>query len=69
MAKISKNMSFKNFSFRVTKDELSGEKRIMILEMTKDEDIWTDFEEVLEFFADEDGLSMSIKAEKGFNQE
>ena len=41
----------------------------MILELGKDEDVWTDFNDVLEYFAEEDGLKISIKVEKnGFNE-
>ena len=49
--------------------DMKNEKRIMILELGKDEDVWTDFDDVLEYFAEEDGLKISIKVEKnGFNE-
>ena len=38
MAKMNKTISFKNAEFRVTKDELTGEKRIVIIEETKGEE-------------------------------
>ncbi len=64
MAKITKNISFKNAEFRVTEDE-QGRRRIVILEQTKEEDIYTDFDDILEMFADESGLTISIKVENG----
>ena len=69
MAKMNKTISFKNEEFRVTKDELTGEKRIVIIEETKDDTIYTEFDDVLEMFAMESGLSISIKVEKGLNEE
>ena len=69
MAKISKSVSFKNAEFRVTKDELTGQKRILIVETLKDDDIYTEFDDILEMFGDEVGLSISIKVENGFNGE
>ena len=69
MAKMNKTISFKNAEFRVTKDELTGEKRIVIIEKTKDDTIYTEFDDVLEMFAMESGLSISIKVEKGLNEE
>ena len=39
MAKMNKTISFKNCEFHVSKDELTGERRIMILEQLKDDDI------------------------------
>ena len=69
MAKMNKTISFKNAEFRVTKDELTGEKRIVIIEETKDDAIYTEFDDVLEMFAMESGLSISIKVEKGLNEE
>ena len=69
MAKMNKTISFKNAEFRVTKDELTGEKRIVIIEETKDDTIYTEFDDVLEMFAMESGLSISIKVEKGLNEE
>lgn len=68
MAKMNKTISFKNAEFRVTKDELTGEKRIVILEQLKDDDIWTDFNDILEMFAEETGLTISIKVEKGIDE-
>ena len=69
MAKMNKTLNFSNAEFKVSKDELTGEKRIMILELGKDEDVWTDFDDVLEYFAEEDGLKISIEVEKnGFNE-
>ena len=69
MAKMNKTISFKNAEFRVTKDELTGEKRIVIIEETKDDTIYTEFDDVLEMFAMESGLSISIKVEKALNEE
>ena len=34
----------------------------------KDDDIWTDFNDILEMFADETGLTISIKVEKGIDE-
>ena len=68
MAKMNKTISFKNCEFHVTRDELTGEKRIMILEQLKDDDIWTDVNDILEMFADETGLTISIKVEKGIDE-
>ena len=69
MAKMNKTIRFKNAEFRETKDELTGEKRIVIIEETKDDTIYTEFDDVLEMFAMESGLSISIKVEKGLNEE
>ena len=69
MAKMNKTISFKNAEFRVTKDELTGEKRIVIIEEKKDDTIYTEYDDVLEMFAMESGLSISIKVEKGLNEE
>ena len=68
MAKMNKTIRFKNCEFHVIRDELTGEKRIMILEQLKDDDIWTDFNDILEMFADETGLTISIKVEKGIDE-
>ena len=68
MAKMNKTVSFKNAEFKVSKDELTGEKRIMILEELKDDDIWTDFNSILDMFAGETGLTISIKVEKGIEE-
>ena len=68
MAKMNKTISFKNCEFHVSKDALTGERRIMILEQLKDDDIWTDFNDILEMFADETGLTISIKVEKGIDE-
>ena len=68
MAKMNKTICFKNCEFHVSKDELTGERRIMILEQLKDDDIWTDFNDILEMFADETGLTISIKVEKGIDE-
>lgn len=67
MAKFSNSASFKNFTFKVTKDG-EGNKRICIVEETKDDTIYTDFDDILERFGSEEGLSMSIKCEKGFDE-
>ena len=69
MAKMNKTISFKNAEFRVTKDELTRKKRIVIIEETKDDTIYTEVDDVLEMFAMESGLSISIKVEKGLNEE
>ena len=69
MAKMNKTISFKNCEFHITRDELTGEKRIVIIEETKDDTIYTEFDDVLEMFAMESGLSISIKVEKGLNEE
>lgn len=68
MAKMTKNINFKNFSFRVTTDEVTNEKRIMIIEETKDDTIYTDFDDVLDMFEGEEGLSMSIKIERNLGE-
>lgn len=68
MAKMNKTVSFKNAEFKVTNDELNGGKRIMILEELKDDDIWTDFNSILDMFAGETGLTISIKVEKGIEE-
>jgi hypothetical protein len=67
--KVSKNVSFKNCFFRVTEDEINGEKRIWIIEETKEEEIYTDFNDILNEFDGEEGLSISIKVEKGSLEE
>ena len=69
MAKMNKTISFKNCEFKVTRDEINGGKRIVIVEETKDDTIYTEFDEVLDMFAGETGLTISIKVEKGFNEE
>ena len=69
MAKMNKTISFKNAEFRVTEDELTGEKRIVIIEETKDDTIYTEFDDVLDMFAMESGLSITIKVEKGLHEE
>lgn len=63
MAKISKSMSFKNFSFRVNRDV------VYLVEETKDDQIFHSFDDILEYFADEEGLSMTIKIEKNLGEE
>ena len=68
MPKVSKNISFKNAEFRVNIDE-NGEKVIWILEQNKDEEIYTDFNDILALFNGEEGLSISIKVEKGSLEE
>lgn len=68
MPKVSKNISFKNAEFRVNVDE-NGEKVIWILEQNKDEEIYTDFNDILALFNGEEGLSISIKVEKGSLEE
>ena len=65
MAKMNKTISFKNAEFKVTNDELNGGKRIVILETLKDEDVYTEFDDILEMFAGETGLTISIKVESG----
>ena len=69
MPKVSKNISFKNCFFRVTKDEINGEKNIWIIEETKDEEIFTNLDDILAMFDSEEGLSISIKVEKGSLEE
>ena len=69
MAKISKSMSFKNFSFRVNKDEVLNKDVIYLVEETKDDQLFHSLDEILEYFADEDGLSMTIKIEKNLGEE
>ena len=68
MAKMNKTVSFKNAEFKVTNDELNGGKRIVILETLKDEDVYTEFDDILEMFAGETGLTISIKVEKGIEE-
>lgn len=65
MAKMNKTVSFKNAEFKVSNDELNGGKRIVILETLKDEDVYTEFDDILEMFAGETGLTISIKVESG----
>lgn len=67
MAKKNVSISFKNAEFRVT-NEMGEGKRIVILETLKDDDVYTDFDDVLEMFAGETGLSISIKVEKGLEE-
>nr|DAL24137.1 MAG TPA_asm: YonK protein [Caudoviricetes sp.]DAL61312.1 MAG TPA_asm: YonK protein [Bacteriophage sp.] len=69
MAKISKSMSFKNFSFRINKDEVLNKDVIYLVEETKDDQLFHSLDEILEYFADEDGLSMTIKIEKNLGEE
>lgn len=69
MAKISKSMSFKNFSFRINKDELSNKDVIYLVEETKDDQLFHSLDEILEYFDGEDGLSMTIKIEKNLGEE
>lgn len=64
MPKVSKNISFKNCFFRVTKDEINNEKNIWIIEETKEEELFTNFDDILNLFDGEEGLSISIKVEK-----
>lgn len=68
MAKMNKTVSFKNAEFKVSNDELNGGKRIVILETLKDEDVYTEFDDILEMFAGETGLTISIKVEKGIDE-
>lgn len=69
MAKISKSMSFKNFSFRINKDEVLNKDVIYLVEETKDDQLFHSLDEILEYFAGEDGLSMTIKIEKNLVEE
>ena len=69
MAKISKSMSFKNFSFRVNRDEILDRDVVYLVEETKDDQIFHSFDDILEYFADEEGLSMTIKIEKKLGKE
>ncbi len=68
MAKRVQSISFKNMYFKVVKNEDTGMKEIWLIEMTKDDEIYTNFDEILEMFDAEEGLSMSIKLEKGLNE-
>jgi hypothetical protein len=68
MAKRVQSISFKNAEFRVTKDEINGEKKIWIMEYLKDEEVITDFDEILQMFDGEENISISIKVEKGLNE-
>lgn len=65
MPKVNNTLSFKNMEFRVTQDEINGQKEIWLVEYLKDEEIYTNFNEVLERFLGEEGISMTIKVEKG----
>ena len=65
MAKMNKTVSFKNAEFKISNDELNGGKRIVRLETLKDEDVYTEFDDILEMFAGETGLTISIKVESG----
>ncbi len=67
MAKRVQSVSFKNAEFRVNRDEISEEKKIWIIEYLKDEEIITDFDDILDMFDGEDNISISIKIEKGLN--
>ena len=68
MAKRVQSISFKNAEFRVTKDEINGEKKIWLVEYLKDEEVITDFDEILQMFDGEENISISIKVEKGLNE-
>ncbi len=68
MPKMSKNLSFKNCEIRVNQDEINGEKKIWFIEYTKDEEVITDFDDVLAMFDGEEGISISFKVEKGINE-
>lgn len=65
MPKVNSSISFKNMEFRVTQDEVNGQKEIWLVEYLKDEEVYTNFNEVLERFLGEEGISMTIKVEKG----
>jgi hypothetical protein len=65
MAKRVQSVSFKNMTFKVVKNEETGLKEIWLIEMTKEDEIYTNFDEILEMFDGEEGLSMNIKLEKG----
>lgn len=65
MPKRVQSVSFKNMTFKVVKNEETGLKEIWLIEMTKEDEIYTNFDEILEMFDGEEGLSMSIKLEKG----
>ena len=65
MPKVNNTLSFKNMEFRVTQDEINGQKEIWVVEYLKDEEVYTNFNEVLEKFIGQEGLSMTIKLEKG----
>lgn len=69
MAKVSKSMSFKNFSFRINRDELNNKDVVYIVEETKDDQLFHDFSDILDYFAGEEGLSMTIKIEKNLGEE
>ena len=68
MPKRVQSISFKNAEFRVNVNE-NGEKVIWILEQNKDEEIYTNFDDILALFDGEEGLSISIKVEKGSLEE
>ena len=42
---------------------------IYLVEETKDDQLFHSLDEILEYFADEDGLSMTIKIEKNLGEE
>ena len=65
MPKVNSSISFKNMEFRVTQDEINGQKEIWLVEYLKDEEVYTNFNEILEKFMGEEGISMTIKVEKG----
>ena len=65
MPKVNNTLSFKNMEFRVTQDEINGQKEIWLVEYLKDEEVYTNINEVLERFLGEEGISMTIKVEKG----
>ena len=69
MPKVNNTLSFKNMEFRVTQDEINGQKEIWLVEYLKDEEVYTNFNEVLERFLGEEVISMTIKVEKGMEDQ
>ena len=67
MAKMSNSMSFKNMYFKVVEND-EGKQDIWLIELTKDDEIYTNFQEVLDHFDGEEGISLTIKVEKGLNE-
>lgn len=68
MAKKNNTLNFKNCSFRVTEDETTGAKNIYIIEETKEDTNYFNIDDIIKEFEGEEGLSISIKVEKGFGE-
>ena len=51
------------------RDEILNKDVVYLVEETKDDQIFHSFDDILEYFADEEGLSMTIKIEKNLGEE